>query len=152
VNSGVGIVVDDETVRLEIGPDSAVARRELGVVAWSVLEVLALVGEDRDGRWVATTNARDLASRLGIGKDRVAAALATLRHAGLVVAHTNRDAKSARFAASCYEVRLPVSRVARIDDAREVAPVPARPDAARTRPRKRAAPPTGTLDLFSSAS
>jgi hypothetical protein len=148
VNPGFGIVVDGETVRLEIATDSALGRRELGVVAWSVLEILALIGEDRDGQWVATTNARDLASRLGIGKDRVAAALATLRSAGLVVAHTNREARSARFAASCYEVRLPVSRV---DDTRKIAPTAARPDAPRTRPRVRAASSTGTLDLFSSA-
>jgi hypothetical protein len=119
------------------------------VVAWSVLEVLALTGEDVGGRWVARTNARDLGSRLGIGKDRVAAALHTLRSAGLVVAHTNRDARSARFAASCYDVRLPVSRV---DDARESTRVTARPDPPRTRPRARAASPTETLDLLSSAS
>jgi hypothetical protein len=144
----MGIVVDGETVRLEIGTNSHAARRELGVVAWSVLEVLALVGTDVDGRWVATTNARDLASRLGIGKDRVAAALATLRSVGLVVAHTNRDARSARFAASCYEVRL---AVAPVDDTRELAPAPARADAPRTRRRVRATSPAATLDLFSSA-
>ena len=149
MNPGIGIVADGETVRLEIGTDSDAARRELGAVAWSVLEVLAFAGEDVGGRWVATTNARDLASRLGIGKDRAAAALSILRQAGLVVAHTSRDAGSARFAASCYEVRLPVSRV---DDAREVTCVTARPDPPRTRPRARAVSRTGTLDLFSSAS
>jgi DNA-binding transcriptional ArsR family regulator len=149
VNTGIGIVVHGETVRLEITTDSDAARRELGVVAWSVLEVLALVGQDADRCWVATTNARDLATRLGIGKDRVAAALGVLRQAGLVVAHTNRDARSARFAASCYEVRLAVSRV---DDAGEVTRVISQPDTARTRSRVRDASPTQTLDLFSSAS
>ena len=61
VNPGIGIVADGETVRLEIGTDSDAARRRArrgGVVG---PRGLALTGEDVDGRWVATTNARDLA-------------------------------------------------------------------------------------------
>jgi hypothetical protein len=75
-----------------------------------VLETLALAGTfDDDGRWITLTNARDLGHRLGVGKDRAAAALVTLREAGLVVAHVGRAAGSARFAPSRYEVRVPVS-------------------------------------------
>ncbi len=110
MNAGIRIVVHGDSTDLTIDGASVAARRELGVVAWSVLEVVALAGGDEDGAWVATTNVRDLAARLGIGKDRVAAALGVLRAAGLVVAHTSRDASTSRFVASRYEVRLPVSR------------------------------------------
>jgi hypothetical protein len=105
VTAGLRIIVPGDTVSLEICGASVAARRELGPVAWSVLEVLALAGCDEDGTWVATTNARDLAGRLGIGKDRAAAALSVLRRAGLVAAHTSRDAATSRFAASRYEMR-----------------------------------------------
>jgi hypothetical protein len=117
------------------------------LVAWSVLEVLGLSGFDVEGRWVATTNARDVAARLGIGKDRAAAALSTLRDAGLVVPHRNRDAGSARFAASRYEVRLPVSRDGRY---RDIARATGRSDVPRSPFVVRDASRTGTLDLFSS--
>ncbi len=108
---GVTIVVDaDGNAELVVGTESVDARRELGVVAWSVLEVLALGGSlDGSGRWVANSNVREIGQRLGIGKDRAAAALTVLRGAGLVVAQVGRD-RGSRFAPSCYEVRLPVSR------------------------------------------
>jgi hypothetical protein len=110
VIDGVTIVVDaDGDSELVVGTQSVDARRELGVVAWSVLEVVALGGSlDNSGRWVTHTNVRDIAQRLGIGKDRAAAALVVLRGAGLVVAQVGRD-RGSRFAPSCYEVRLPVS-------------------------------------------
>ncbi len=104
------IVVDaDGKAELAVGTESVDARRELGVVAWSVLEVLALGGRlDGSGRWVANSNVREIGQRLGIGKDRAAAALVVLRGAGLVVAQVGRD-RGSRFAPSCYEVRLSVS-------------------------------------------
>ncbi len=106
---GVTIVVDaDGKAELAVGTQSLDARRDLGVVGWSVLEVLALGGSlDGSGRWVAHSNVREIGQRLGIGKDR-AAALTVLRGAGLVVAQVGRD-RGSRFAPSCYEVRLPVS-------------------------------------------
>jgi hypothetical protein len=110
VNPGLVVVVEGGRATLRLNADSAQARRELGALAWAVLETLALDGgfDDAD-RWVACTNARDLGRRLNVGKDRAAAALATLRRAGLVVAHLGRAAGSARFAPSRYEVRVPVS-------------------------------------------
>ncbi len=107
---GVTIVVDaDGHAELAVGTQSLDARRELGVVAWSVLEVLALGGSlDGSGRWVAHSNVREIGPRLGIGKDRAAAALTVLRGSGLVMAQVGRD-RGSRFAPSCYEVRLPVS-------------------------------------------
>jgi hypothetical protein len=142
VNPGLRILVDGDAVHLEIDTSSAAPRRELGAVAWSVLELLALVGEDVDGRWLATTNARDVASRLGIGKDRAAGALSALRQAGLLVAHTSRDASSARFDVGCYEVRLQ-----RAGDGN--AYEPQRPAPRQDRTRARGATSNETLDLFS---
>ena len=111
MNPGTVVVVHGSgTVELRVDAGSIEVRRELGVVAWSVLEVLALGGAVNDaGRWMVYSNARDLAGSLGIGKDRAAAALADLRRVGLIVAHVERDQRSARFARSRYEVRIPVS-------------------------------------------
>jgi hypothetical protein len=142
------IVINRGVVALELSAESESARRELGPVAWSVLETLALAGHEVDGQWMATTNARDLARRLGIGKDRAAAALRTLRDAGLVVTTTSRDAKSARFAASSYEIHLPVSADA---DTWPVELATTRPSTTRAS-RRHHSPPPETLDLFSSTS
>lgn len=146
MNAGIRIVVDGDSTDLMIDVASVAARRELGVVAWSVLEIVALAGQDEDGVWVATTNVRDLAARLGVGKDRVATALGILRTAGLVVPHASRDTSTSRFAASRYEVRLPVSRVS---EATAPAGLPRQPDVARQPARRRDAAPPETLDLFS---
>lgn len=147
MNAGIRIVVHGDSTNLALDGASVAARRDLGVVAWSVLEVVALAGCDEGGGWVATTNVRDLAERLGIGKDRVAAALGVLRKAGLVVAHTSREARTSRFAASRYEVRLPVPR--------NIEPIasatPPRPEAARRPARRRATAPPEALDLFSAS-
>ena len=131
------VVVDGSgTVELRVDAGSAEVRREVGVAAWSVLEVLALGGAvDDAGRWMTYSNARSLAGSLGMGKDRAAAALADLRRAGLIAAHAERDQRSARFARSRYEVRLPVSHdtdtalPATIDE-------PVRPAPAATRSRR----------------
>ena len=145
MNAGIRIVVCGDSTDLAIDGASNTARKALGVVAWSVLEVVALAGGDEDGAWVATTNVRDLAFRLSIGKDRVAAALGALRAAGLVVAHTSRDASTSRFSVSRYEVRLPVSHSSEPIGSAS----PPRP-AATTRPaRRREASPPDTFDLFS---
>ena len=144
MNAGIRIVVvGDATPELVIDGASAAARRQLGVVAWSVLEVIALAGGDEHGAWIARTNVRDLAKRLGVGKDRVAAALRVLRAAGLVVPHSSRDAGSSRFVASLYEARLPVSRTIEAS-----APTP--PPHPEERPaRRRDAAAPEVLDLFS---
>lgn len=146
MNAGIRIIDHGDHASLEISGESVAARRDLGSAAWSVLEILALAGCDEDGVWVATTNARDLAGRLGIGKDRAAAALGVLRRAGLVVAHTSREATTSRFSASRYEVGLPVWRA---DDAFVPPQAPSRTEAPRPRARTRDASTFETLDLFS---
>ena len=110
MNAGLSVRVEADGPSLQVSEGSATARRDLGALAWAVLETLALAGTfDDDGRWMTRSNARDLGRRLGVGKDRAAAALLTLREAGLVVAHVGRASGSARFAPSRYEVRVPVS-------------------------------------------
>jgi hypothetical protein len=111
VNIGITVVVDSGGgTALRVDAGSADVRRELGVAAWSVLELLALGGTvDDSGRLMTFSNARDVARSLGIGKDRAAAALADLRQAGLIAAHVERDQRSARFARSRYEVLIAVS-------------------------------------------
>jgi hypothetical protein len=134
-------------VELRLNAGSADTIREFGVAAWSVLEVLALGGTvDDSGRWMTHCNARDLARSLGIGKDRAAAALADLRRAGLIAAHVERDQRSARFARSRYEVRIPVSHHT---DAALPASIgePVRPPVAATRSR-RAHATADTPNLF----
>ena len=145
VGDGDGMVV------LRVDGGSAEVRRELGVAAWSVLEVLALGGAADDaGRWMVYSTARDLAHSLGIGKDRAAAALADLSRAGLIAAHVERDQRSARFARSRYEVRVPVSHdtdtdlPATIDE-------PVRPSPTATRSR-RAHATDDTPNLFDQTS
>ncbi len=142
------VVIDgDGRVELRVDAGSAEVRREVGVAAWSVLEVLALGGSvDGSGRWMSYSNARDLAASFGIGKDRAAAALSTLRRAGLIAAHIERDQRSARFARRRYEVRIPVlhgtdtALPATIDE-----PVRSARTATRARPARAA---DHTLNLF----
>ena len=138
MNVGIVVAVNGNgTVELRVDPGSGEVRRELGVAAWSVLELLALGGaSDGSGRWMVYSNARDLARSLGIGKDRAAAALAVLRGAGLIAAHVERDQRSARFARSRYEIRLPVSVSRDTDKARPASiDEPIRPSPTTTRSR-----------------
>jgi hypothetical protein len=146
VNAGMVVVINgDGRVELRVDAGSAAVRREVGVAAWSVLEVLALGGAvDASGRWMTYGNARDLAASLGIGKDRAAAALSKLRRAGLIAARVGRDQRSARFARSRYEVRIVVSHAT--DTAPATIAEPVRP-AAPLRSR-RAHATDNSLNLF----
>jgi DNA-binding MarR family transcriptional regulator len=77
-----------------IDSTSAGLRRELGAVAWSALEVLALAAElTGDGQLVATLNAREVASALGVGREAAGRALALLRRRELVVLVQSRRAR-----------------------------------------------------------
>jgi hypothetical protein len=120
-------------LELRLGPESGLMRERLGMSAWVALETLVLAAvPDGRGGIVAATSARDLAGKLGIGKDRAAAALAVLRDAGLLVQVAPSAGRSGRFVAHRYEIRLPVSRAAdtapasRPSEVRRVAPDSAR--------------------------
>jgi DNA-binding MarR family transcriptional regulator len=61
------------------------ARRQLGPLAWTVLEALLLdVNDDADGVPIVHTSLRSLAGELGLDKDTVGRALARLGQAGVV--------------------------------------------------------------------
>ena len=87
-------------LELRLGPECRTLRKQLGMAAWIALEELALQARvERDGAATVAASARDLASRLDIGKDRAAAALATLRTAGVIVAVNGERDRSSRFVA-----------------------------------------------------
>ena len=73
MNAGARILVHDDGGTLELGAESAGARRELGAVAWSVLELIALTSVDVDGLR-AVLSGLDPHTRARLGqrrKDRV---------------------------------------------------------------------------------
>jgi hypothetical protein len=106
-------------VELRLAPESGLLRERLGMTAWVALEALVLAAEpDSRGGVTVAASARDLARRIGIGKDRAAAALAVLRGAGLLVPVASSAGRSGRFVAHRYEIRLPVSSMA--DEGRSV--------------------------------
>ena len=110
--TGLIIVIDaGGQIELRLGPESRLLRERLGMTAWVALEALVLAAaRDGRGRLAAATSARDLATKLGVGKDRAAAALAVLRESGLLVPIASSTGRSGRFVAHRYEIRLPVSR------------------------------------------
>jgi hypothetical protein len=63
---------------------SRALRRQLGAVAWAVLEDLALVAHRGPTDWAAAVGVREVAKGIGINKDTAARAVGTLRAAGLV--------------------------------------------------------------------
>jgi hypothetical protein len=107
----INVVVDaGGRVEVRLGPESRLLRERLGTTAWVALEALVLAATpDGSGGVTVAGSARDLASKLGIGKDRAAAALAVLRDAGLLVRVTSSAGRSGQFVAHRYEIRLPVS-------------------------------------------
>jgi hypothetical protein len=113
VTDVIVVIAPDGHIELLLGRDSRLLRERLGMTAWVALEALVFTAEP-DGRGGVTVAAssRDLAVRLGVGKDRAAAALAVLRDAGLLGRIERRAGRSARFVAHRYEIRLPVSRSA----------------------------------------
>jgi hypothetical protein len=80
----------------------------LGPVPWCALEILALAARpDDEGRLVASVNARDLAGRLGVGRDAATSAISALRRHGLVTSDERRGA-GGRFAGTELVVELPM--------------------------------------------
>ena len=80
----------------------------LGPIAWVAFVTLALAGHDDGGVWVSRVASRDLAERLGIGRDRAATALLVLRHHGLII--EPRDGRrGARFTDAFCELRVTIA-------------------------------------------
>lgn len=96
-------------VVLEVTNASNGLRRELGPVAWALLETLMLSAHvGRDEHLVVGANARDLATVVGVGRDAASKALVVLRDRQLVALEQPRHA-GGRFGATRYVIR--VSRV-----------------------------------------
>jgi hypothetical protein len=135
---GLVVAVGSDGSSLLVTAGSQLARRAMGPVAWSALEVLALQARQDDaGALVVVLGVRDLAGQLGVGRDAAANALSTLRSSGVVSAAQQRAGRG-RFDGTHHTILLPVA----------FEPVPA----SQRRPRKsrpaRDAAPTTSLSLF----
>jgi DNA-binding transcriptional ArsR family regulator len=87
----------------KVFPSSREVKRAVGVVAWAVLEDIALDARiDSRGRLVATTNVRRIADNLGMSKNAVTKHLARLRDHGFVLHEEQRHAGSGRYLTSWY--------------------------------------------------
>jgi hypothetical protein len=109
--------VSAHLVAAQVGGDHALIvtstsrelRRTLGVVAWSVLEDIALDARCDGCGLVAATNVRRIAEHLGVSKDTAARAVARLIDADLVTRTPTARTADGTFAGSGY--RLEVERL-----------------------------------------
>lgn len=85
---------------LRVDPAAAPLRREVGAVAWFVLEELVLLAGAGS---VVKTGVRDLAGRLSLNKDTVARALVRLKAGGVVVAEPQAN-EAGRFGGILYRI------------------------------------------------
>jgi DNA-binding transcriptional ArsR family regulator len=75
----------------KVFPSSREVKRAVGLVAWAILEDIALDARlDDAGRLVSVTNVRRIAANLGVNKDTVAKHLARLRDHGFVLQEEGR--------------------------------------------------------------
>lgn len=138
LNVGVVVACGWDGPSLVVGGGSEPARRALGPVAWTALEVLALRSQQSEaGALVVVMGVRDLAGHLGVGRDAAANALSTLRSFGVILA-TQQRAGRGRFDGTRHTILLPV--------------VAERLPESRTRPRRsrpaRGPEPSTSLSLF----
>jgi len=137
-DAGVVVALGSEGAALVVTAGSSSARRALGPVAWSALEVLALQArQDAVGALAVVIGVRELAGELGVGRDAAANALSTLRSFGVIVAVQQRAGRG-RFDGTRHTILLSV--------------VTERPRTSRTRsrtsrPARDTTPPT-SLSLF----
>jgi hypothetical protein len=87
----------------KVFPSSREVKRAVGLLAWAILEDIALDARlDDAGRLVSTTNVRRIAANLGINKDTAAKHLARLRDFGFVLQEEGRQGPSGRWEACRY--------------------------------------------------
>ena len=107
-DAGLVVVVGSAGASLVVTAGSSSARRALGPVAWSALEVLALGARlDATGALVVVLGVRELASQLSVGRDAAANALTKLRDFGLIAAVQQRAGRG-RFDGTRHTILLPV--------------------------------------------
>jgi hypothetical protein len=90
----------DEAALL-VSAASRTVRRQLGAVAWTTLEEVALTAVPEGDRLMARTSARQVAERLAIQPETAAGALRVLRSRGLL-ALEREDGPASRFGLSVY--------------------------------------------------
>jgi DNA-binding transcriptional ArsR family regulator len=79
-------------------PSSPAVKRAVGLMAWAVLEDIALDAPiDDRGRLVAETTVRRIAANLGLNKDTVTKHLGRLREHGFVFQEESREVASGRY-------------------------------------------------------
>ena len=82
----------------KVFPSSRGVKRAVGLVAWGILEDIALDARlDDRGRLVADTNVRRIAGNLGLSKTTVQKHLTVLREFGFVFHEELREADSGRY-------------------------------------------------------
>jgi hypothetical protein len=82
---------------------SRAVKRAVGLVAWAILEDIALDAHlDDTGRLIATTNVRRIATNLTINKDTAAKHLARLRDYGFVIQEEGGHSPSGRWESCRY--------------------------------------------------
>ena len=82
----------------KVFPSSRAVKRAVGLMAWAVLEDIALDARiDDRGRLVAETTVRRIAANLGLNKDTVTKYLGRLREHGFVLQEESREVASGRY-------------------------------------------------------
>ena len=98
-----GTIIGRSEPFAKVFPSSRVVKRAVGLVAWGVLEDIALDAYlDHAGRLVAETSIRRIARNLGLNKDTVTRHLARLREYGFVLHEELRDDANGRYARCRY--------------------------------------------------
>jgi hypothetical protein len=105
-DAGLRWRIDGEGVVVEVTRASMRLRRELGPVAWSLLETFVLAAQPgSDGQLVARGNARDVAAAVGVGRDSATKALVVLRDRQLIALEQPRH-HGGRFGTTRYVIRV----------------------------------------------
>lgn len=95
-----------DAASLTLGPSAPWVRRNVGPIAWSVLEALTERAERSGSSTVSYRSVRDIAVDLHLAKDTVARALRRLAD-GRLVTYVAGRAHDGRFAPSHYRLILP---------------------------------------------
>lgn len=117
-----------DPTNLTLGASAPWVRRNVGPVAWAVLEALASCAVVDGADTVTYRSVRDIAADLHLANDTVARALQRLADHGLA-AHRSARSTTGRFAAGHYVLTLPPD---------VLTPTPTKPP---TPPTKRPIPP-----------
>jgi IclR helix-turn-helix domain len=90
---------------VQVTTASRAIRRQVGPLAWAVLEELALTAQPDDRGWITPLGVRAIAAAIGVTKNTAARAVITLRSAGLVT--PDRVKTTEGQSVSAYRLALP---------------------------------------------